>query len=103
MVNPALVAQALNFTDTLLENSLLDAIYLYYYNVMGPVFPGMIILAVTLCVYVWTQSIDFVIGLWFLIGLALEAALPGPALSIGKILMILGLTGFFVRLWIGEG
>ena len=94
---------AQNFTQHLIDGSLIPGVLEVYTQSMGaPVFYGLVMLVITAVFYIRTQSIEFVAGIWILIGGAIEVSLPGPVLSVGKILMTLGFAVFFMRLFLGR-
>jgi len=56
----------------------------------------------SIAAYITTQSLGFVIGIWFLAGAVIEIYLPGPALALGRILMILGICALFLKIFLGR-
>lgn len=89
--------------DNILQGTIIQGIISYYTSTIGVVpFYGIMILGITLLAYIWTQSLEFIAVIWILIGGGLEIFIPGPILSIGKILMVLGIFLIFIKLFLGK-
>ena len=82
----------LDFKDHLIGGNWFLPFAEFYTKPLGVVAPALVILTMSLAAYITTQSLVYVIGLWFLAGIAIEIYLPGPALALGRILMILGIA-----------
>ena len=89
--------------ENILQGTIIQGIIAYYTSTIGVVpFYGIMILGITLLAYIWTQSLEFIAVIWILIGGGLEIFIPGPILSIGKILMVLGIFLIFIKLFLGK-
>ena len=86
---------AFNMMDYLFGGDWFGGISGFYTEPLGVVAPSFLVLIVSLAAYIKTQRIEYVAGLWLLIGMFIEVELPGPALLIGRTLMILGLFVLF--------
>ena len=73
-----------------------------YTEPLGVIAPSLVILTLSLAAYIRTQSIEYVVGIWFLIGAGIEIFLPGPALALGRVLMILGIFGLLLKIFLGK-
>lgn len=103
MVSETLIAATFNMTKYIYESNIIGGIIEYYTSTIGSVpFFGLMAFGITILAYIWTQSIDFIAVIWIIIGGALEIYIPGPALTIGKVLMILGIFVIFVKVILGR-
>jgi len=92
----------LNFADHLIGGNWVTGFAEFYTAPLGVAAPALVILTLSLAAYIKTQSLTYVIGLWFLAGAAIEIYLPGPALMLGRILMILGIFVLLLKLFLGN-
>lgn len=92
----------LDFADQLIGGSWVTPFVEFYTLPLGPVAPAIVILTLSLAAYITTQKINYVIGLWLLCGAAIEIFLPGPALKIGRIFVIMGIFVLFLKLFLGR-
>lgn len=92
----------LNFADHLIGGNWVTGFAEFYTAQLGVVAPALVILTLSLAAYITTQSLTYVIGLWFLCGVAIELYLPGPALMLGRILMIIGIFALLLKLFLGN-
>lgn len=92
----------LNFADHLIGGNWVTGFSEFYTAQLGPVAPALVILTLSLAAYITTQNLNYVIGLWLLVGASIEVFLPGPALQLGRILMILGIFVLFLKLILGR-
>ncbi len=94
---------AANMTQSILDQSIIGGVVDFYIASIGAAsFFGVLTLGVTILMYIWTQSLEFVATIWILIGGALEIYIPGPALTIGKVLMILGIFLILIKILLGR-
>ena len=93
--------EQLNFADHLIGGNWFTGFAEFYTAPMGVTAPALIILTISLAAYIKTQNINYVIGLWLLVGVGIEVFLPGPALMLGRILMILGIFVLLLKLILG--
>ena len=102
MVNPPQIS--FNMTQYFIDGNLINGISDYYIESLGTsVFFGLLFLAINIYLYIRGNSLEYVAILWLLLGTALEIFVPGPALSIGKILMVIGIFLVFIRIMTGKG
>jgi len=92
----------LNFAEHLIGGNWVTGFSEFYTAQLGPVAPALVILILSLAAYITTQNLNYVIGLWLLVGASIEVFLPGPALMLGRILMILGIFVLLLKLFLGN-
>jgi len=100
MIN--LVASAA--VDQLLANrQILEAITMIFTEAMGSyVFYGIILLGIFGVAYIRSQTVIPVILLGFLLFMAIQTAIPTPAIQFGLVLIALGIGGIFYMLFVGR-
>ena len=102
MVDGAQVA--FNMTQYLIDGNIITGISDFYIESMeASVFYGLLFLGINIYLYIRGNSLEYVAILWLLLGTSLEIFAPGPALSIGKILMVVGIFLVFIRILLGGG
>ena len=92
----------LNFADQLVGGNWVTGFSEFYTAQLGPIAPALVILTLSIAAYIKTQSLNYVIGIWLLVGASIEVFLPGPALMLGRILMILGIFVLLLKLFLGN-
>ena len=89
--------------DNILQGTIIQGVIAYYISSIGAVpFYGIIIFGITLLAYIWTQSLEYIAVLWLIIGGSLEIYVPGPGLTIGKVLMVLGIFLILIKFILGK-
>jgi len=86
----------------LLKGDLIGFIIALYTSVMGEVFFAFILLGISVPLYIRTQSLAYVTVVWIILGALLEAIIPTTGLSLGKILMVLGVAAILYQLFVRE-
>lgn len=85
--------------DSIAQGAIIQGITTYFISSVGTIpFYGIIFFGITILAYIWTQSLEYIAVIWILIGGALEIFIPGPILSIGKIMMTLGIFLILIKI-----
>jgi len=71
----------------------------YTYS-MGDTFFGIVLLALTIPLYIRTQSVSFVGILWVLVGGMMNILLPAGGISLGNVLLVVGFSALIYRLFL---
>lgn len=92
------------FNSTLLDEGDLSGFVIgTYTDVVGDLFWGLVFLGCLAPIYIRTQNLGYVSILWVILGALLEMAVPAEAMSLGKILIILGLAVLLYRVFVRSG
>ena len=89
-------------TDSIANNNLLGGLWAYYYNLMGGFSVIIVIMVLFVPLYIRPQLAEFTAVAYILVGYAIQDYIPGDVLNLGRVIMVVGLTAFFIKLWLGR-
>jgi len=87
-------------TQYLMKGDLVGFVTGCYTMRLGEVFYGLVLLALMIPIYIRYQSLMAVAVLMLLLGAVIEYMIPTPAITMSKILIILGVAGILYRLFV---
>ena len=87
----------------LMKGDLIGFLMALYTSTMGDLFYGLLVVAFTIPLWIKTGSFIYVAAIWMLIGFTLEALIPSPALSLGKVLLVLAVAAILFKVFLGGG
>jgi hypothetical protein len=99
LVNP-LVAETI--TQSLINGTILEGGHGYYTGIMGPFFDVILLLVLFIPLIIRPQFAEFAAVAYILVGYAIADNLSGDLLRFGQIMMIVGLAGFFMKVFLGR-
>jgi len=70
-----------------------------YTQSMGDIFFGLILLALTIPLYIRTQSLGYISILWITVSSLIETLVPTPGINLGKIILVIGVAGVLYSLF----
>lgn len=93
--------------DAILQNlingdlfSFMGAIFI---QSMGTAFYGFVLMIFTVPIYQRTESMELVAILWLTVWTGIEALIPSPIFSLGKLMIALSLGVLLFRAFMGRG
>jgi len=88
--------------QSILDGNLLGGMWSFYSGIMGGYFTILVMLALFVPLFIRPQLAEFTGVAYVLIGYVIQDFLPGDVLAVGRVLMVVGFTAFFVKLWLGR-
>jgi len=89
--------------DLLLQGDFIRAVVEIYTSVMGQAFYAAVLLALSVPLYIRTQSLAFVAAVWLLVWGVLQVVMPAPAVNFGVFMMALAAGVLIYSLFVRSG
>lgn len=91
-----------NLTNVFITDPIGGVINFWGFLLGDALFSLLISFALAIPLYIRSQSIELIAGSYVLVGYVLQKYIPALALETGRILMIIGVAVFILKLWLGR-